>query len=127
MAVCIREADERLEVLDYLAAWWAARPAFTKGLLIFATTVVVIELLFRRLAPRSATYRRWTAFFEGIGHVWTAVILAIVYFVSVSAVSLFMRLFLEDPLDRKLDPEPSFWRPHEPNPLGPLAAARHQF
>jgi hypothetical protein len=38
-----------------------------------------------------------------------------------------MRLFGKDPLDRSLRPEPSFWRPHEPNPLGPSAAARHQF
>ena len=33
----------------------------------------------------------------------------------------------KDPLDRKLDAEPSFWRSHEPNPLGPAASARHQF
>jgi hypothetical protein len=116
-----------LEILTGLVEWWAARPPFTKGLLIFATSVVAIELLFRRLAPRSAAYRRWTAFFEGIGHVWTAVILALVYFLSVFPVSVFVRLFLKDPLDRRLDPEPSFWRAHEPNPLGPLAAARHQF
>lgn len=116
-----------MDVLGHVTAWWLSRPLFTKGLLIFATTVVVIELLFRRLAPRSAAYKRWTAFFEGIGHVWTVVILAIVYFVSVSLVSVFLRLFLKDPLDRKLDKEPSFWRPHEPNPLGPLASARHQF
>ena len=38
-----------------------------------------------------------------------------------------MRLFGKDPLDRSLAPEPSFWRAHEPNPLGPERAARHQF
>jgi hypothetical protein len=38
-----------------------------------------------------------------------------------------MRLMGRDPLDRKLDREPSWWRRHEPNPLGPQAAARHQF
>ena len=32
-----------------------------------------------------------------------------------------------DPLDRRLAPEPTFWRAHEPNPLGPERAARHQF
>ena len=127
MVVYFGEDGEHLEVLGYLAQWWAARPPFTKGVLLFATSVVLIELVFRRLAPRSAAYRKWTAFFEGIGHVWTSVILAIVYFVSVSMVSVFVRLFLKDPLDRKLEPEPSFWRTHEPNPLGPVAAARHQF
>ena len=116
-----------MEVLNRVLAWLAARPAHTKALLGFAATVVTIELLFRRLAPNSAAYKRWTAFFEGIGHVWTSVLLAIVYLLSVSVVAFLMKLFLKDPLDRALAPEPSFWRTHEPNPLGPEAAARHQF
>ena len=80
-----------------------------------------------RLAPKSMAYKRWTRFFEGIGKVWTAVLLAVIYVVSVGPVGFFMRLFGNDPLDRSLRPEPSFWRSHEPNPLGPEAAARHQF
>jgi hypothetical protein len=98
-----------------------------KSVLGFACSVVVIELLFRRLAPKSAAYKRWTRFFEGIGKVWTAVILSIVYVFSVGPVSLVMRLVGRDPLDRKLDHEASFWHTHEPNPLGPAAAIRHQF
>jgi hypothetical protein len=97
------------------------------GLLAFATVVVVVEFCFRRFAPRSRAYARWTAFFEGIGHVWTTVLLGVIYFFSVSLVSLGMRLSGKDPLDRVLAAEPSFWRPHEPNPLGPAVAARHQF
>lgn len=89
--------------------------------------MVGVELLLRRFAPRSRAYAAWQHFFESIGAVWTAVILALVYFVSVSLVAVGMRLFGKDPLDRSLRPEPSFWRPHEPNPLGPSAAARHQF
>ncbi len=96
-------------------------------LLLFASVVVVVELLFRRLAPKSAAYRRWTAFFQGLGVVWTSVLLALIYLVSVGGVSLFMKLRARDPLDRSLRSEPSFWRSHEPNPLGPFAAARHQF
>ena len=115
------------EILDPVARWFAARPPVMKGLLVFATTVVLIELAFRRLAPRSAAYKRWTAFFEGIGAVWSAVLLGVIYFVSVSLTSLGLKLSGKDPLDRSLKPEPSFWRPHEPNPLGPRAAARHQF
>ena len=37
------------------------------------------------------------------------------------------KLALEQLSRRKLDAEPSFWRDHEPNPLGPIAAVRHQF
>ena len=93
----------------------------------FATTVVVVELAFRRFAPKSRAYTRWTAFFLGLGKVWTAVLLAIVYLFSVGPIGLVMRLFGHDPLDRRLTPEPSFWRAHEPNPLGLERAARHQF
>ena len=69
----------------------------------------------------------YVATFHAIGSMWTAVILSVVYFLSVAGVSLFMKLFGKDPLDRTLAPEASFWRAHQPNPLGPRAAARHQF
>ena len=105
----------------------AGLPTHTKVLLAFATGVLLVELAFRRFAPGSKAYARWTRGVEAVGAVWTAVLLSVVYFVSVSAISLFMKLRGQDPLDRRLDPEPTFWRAHEPNPLGPLAAARHQF
>jgi hypothetical protein len=89
--------------------------------------VVGVELLLRRFAPNSRAYAAWKHFFEAIGNVWTAVLLAVVYFVSVSLVAAGMRLFGKDPLDRSLRAEPTFWRPHDPNPLGARAAARHQF
>ena len=130
MAVVFREVEPAVSASDILApilAWFAARPPFTKGLLIFASSVVLIELAFRRLGPASSAYKRWTAFFEGIGAVWSAVILGLIYFLSVSLTSLLLKLLGKDPLDRSLRPEPSFWRPHEPNPLGPAAAAKHQF
>jgi hypothetical protein len=38
-----------------------------------------------------------------------------------------MRLLGRYLLDRKIRVEPRFWRAHEPNPLGPAAAARHLF
>jgi hypothetical protein len=115
------------DLFNGLAGWFAARPPLVKGLLVFATSVTLIELVFRRVAPRSLAYKRWTAFFEGIGHVWAMVILGLIYFVSVSLTSLGVRLARKDLLDRALRPEPTFWRPHEANPLGPRAAARHQF
>ena len=109
------------------ALTWLADLPFRWKILAFATTVVLIELAFRRLAPKSRAYAGWTRFFQGLGTVWTAVILAIVYLLSVGPVGLGMRLIGHDPLDRRLRPEPSFWRAHEPNPLGAEAAARHQF
>ena len=108
-------------------SWAAGLPLHTKALLGLATTVLVVELIFRRVAPRSAAYRKWTAAFVFIGTIWTGIILSLVYFTSVSIVGIGMRLLGKDPLDRGLKPEPSFWRPHEPNPLGPAAASRHKF
>jgi hypothetical protein len=115
------------DFVTVVVTWFASLAVWKKALLTFATTVMVGELLFRRFAPDSAAYKKWTKFFQGIGKVWTAVILSVVYVFSVGLIGGFMRLFGKDPLDRKLDAEPSFWRTHEPNPLGPAAAVRHQF
>ena len=112
--------------LQDAVGWFSDLPLRWK-VVAFASIVVLVELAFRRLAPRSRAYARWTAFFQAIGKVWTAVLLAIVYVLSVGPVGLVMRMLGHDPLDRRLAPEPSFWRAHEPNPLGPERAARHQF
>jgi hypothetical protein len=115
------------EILAGLAQRVAAFPTHTKVLLTVATTVLVGELFLRRFFPRSRVYAVWKRVFEKVGVFWTAVILSLVYFLSVSLVSLGMRLFGKDPLDRALQGELSFWRRHEPNPLGPRASVSHQF
>jgi Saxitoxin biosynthesis operon protein SxtJ len=104
-----------------------AYSTFKKCVLSFAFSVFVIELVFRRVAPDSKAYTAWTKFFQGIGKVWTAVLLSVVYVLSVGIIGVVMKLLGRDPLDRTLAAEPSFWRAHEPNPLGPVAAVRHQF
>lgn len=119
--------DLLARAVSSLWSWWANRPTYTKVVLVVAVTVFLTELAFRRFAPRSAAYARWTRVFEAVGTFWTAVILSVVYFASVSLVSLFLKLSGKDPLDRSLASEPTFWRPHEPNPLGPRGSARHQF
>jgi len=106
-----------------IAAW----PTHRKVLFTVACLVFLTELAFRRFAPRSAAYARWKRGFEAVGKFWTGVILSVVYFVSVAAVSIVMRLLGKDPLDRTLAREATWWRRHDPNPLGPQAAARHQF
>jgi hypothetical protein len=106
---------------------WFAGLGWRGKLLSLATLVVLIELAFRRFGRESRAYARWTAFFQAIGSVWTAVLLSAIYVLSVGPIGLAMRLLGKDPLDRALAPEPTFWRAHEPNPLGPERAARHQF
>jgi len=116
-----------VNVFERFGSWFAGLPLHNRVLLTLATSVFIGELALRRFAPRSRFYARWTAVFQTIGKFWTAVILSLVYFLSVFPVSIGMKLFGKDPLDRKLDPEPTFWRPHEANPLGAVAAVRHQF
>jgi hypothetical protein len=115
------------DVFDPVVRWYAGLSTFKQVVLGLATTVFVIEVALRTFARGTALYARWTRMFEAIGHFWSLIILSIVYFVSVAGVSIAMRLLGKDLLDRRLVPEPSFWRAHEPNPLGPMAAARHQF
>ena len=115
---------------DFVTRLWEhilALSTLKKSILGFACTVFVIEVVFRRVAPASKAYAAWTKFFQGIGKVWTAVILSVVYLLSVGLIGVFMKLFGKDPLDRSLEKEPSFWRAHEPNPLGAAASVRHQF
>jgi hypothetical protein len=116
-----------LAILDPVARWFASRPTHTRVLLTLAITVLVLELLLRNLGPRSALYARWTAAFLAIGKVWTFVILTFLYVIAIGPVGLFFRLTGKDPLERGLEPAPSFWHQHEPNPLGVRAAARYQF
>ena len=106
-----------------IAAW----PMHRKVLLTVAVLVFLTELAFRRFAPRSRAYFQWTKAFLAVGKFWTGIILSIVYFVSVAGVSVVMKLLGRDPLDRTLERQPTWWHPHDPNPLGPQAAARHQF
>ena len=114
------------DLLSSLPARFSAL-SFRGKLFGFACLVVAIELVLRRFARKTRLYAAWTHGFEAIGAVWTSVLLAIVYFLSVSLVGLGMKIFAKDPLDRGLGAEPSFWRAHEPNPLGAKAAVRHQF
>src|SRR5262245_26492959 len=113
--------------LPSIAAWWLGRPPAFRILLLVATAIFLVELSLRRFAPESRLYARWKRTFEAVGAVWTAVLLTVVYVVSVGPVGLGLRLVGSDPLDRRLTPEPSYWRPREPGSLSPEAAARHQF
>jgi hypothetical protein len=115
------------DVVSRLAAAWAGAPLLFKFLFPVAVTVTVVDQVLKRVAPESRAYARFKHGLEAVGAFWTAIILSVVYFASVSLVNVFLRLRGADPLDRTMSPEPSFWRRHEPNPLGPLPAARHQF
>ena len=107
--------------------WLAALPMHTKVLLCVATVVFVTELLLRRYARGPASTRKWSGVFLAIGHFWTSILLGLVLLRVGEPDCLGDEALGQDPLDRKLLAERTSWRPHEANPLGPEAAARHQF
>jgi len=113
--------------LSTLSAKWAAAPLHSRVLFAFALSVFVAELIMRRWARESRVYAAWTRGFKAVGHVWTMVLLSLIYVIAVGPVRLGMLLARRDLLDRKLGAGASVWRDHVPNPLGPEAAARHQF
>jgi hypothetical protein len=113
--------------LSTLSTKWTAAPLHSRLLLAFAVCVFAAELIMRRWARRSRFYAAWTRVFQAVGHVWTVVLLSVVYVVAVGPIHVVMRLRSKDMLDRSLDGNESSWRDHVPNPLGPEAAARHQF
>lgn len=114
-------------LLARIVAWFAALSALKKVVIALALTMFLVEVGFRTFAPKSRAYASWTKGVEAVGSVWTAVLLSIIYALSVGPISLAMRLFGKDLLDRRNLQEPTAWRSHEPNPLGAMAAARHQF
>jgi hypothetical protein len=114
------------DLLTRVGAWFLGLSTWKQALLAIATTMFVVELALRTFARKSKAYAAWTHFFEGVGEIWSGVLLSIIYFLSVGPIGLGMRLFGHDPLDRALAGSTA-WRAHEPNPLGPQAAARHQF
>jgi hypothetical protein len=122
-----KEANRLPLFLKHFGSHLAQMSTLKKSVLAFACTVFLVELAFRRFGRGSTAYVAWTRFFEGIGKVWTGVILSLVYVLSVGPIGLVMRLLGKDLLDRNLAAEASFWRAHEPNPLGPAASVRHQF
>jgi hypothetical protein len=115
--------------------WFWAHP-IKRSLLLLFLVVLLTEAVLRFFLPQSKAAKAWMAFFARVSETWllqflakfwTGVLLSIVYFVTLPFITAGQKLFGKDPLDRGLAQEPTFWRKHEPNPLGPKAAARHQF
>jgi len=60
-------------------------------------------------------WRGWKKFAHVLGIFNTKVLLTVTYFVIISIVSLILRLFGNDLLDRRMKPEPSLWKDREPH------------
>ena len=80
--------DFLTSIADHVAQWSLLK----KGLLGFACSVFAVELAFRRFAPRSHAYAAWTRFFQAIGKVWTAAMIAQGLPIAAALFLLFPRL-----------------------------------
>jgi hypothetical protein len=61
----------------------------------------------------AALYRGWMAFAHFLGRVQTYLLLSIIYFVAVGLTAPFIRIFMRDPLDRRMGDRDSVWTPKE--------------
>lgn len=76
---------------------------------------------------RAAAYRGWMAFARFLGIVNTTILLTLVYFLLIGPLSLIMRAFRSDLLDKRWKaPDGSLWRKKAPL-RHDLDEARHQF
>ena len=71
-------------------------------------------------------YRGWMAFAHGLGRVQTYLILSIIYLFAVGLTMPFVRIFMRDPLDRRMRDRDSVWTPKEHTNLQ-LDEARRTF
>ena len=103
------------DFLSHLLAKWSAWPLWRKSVLALAFLAFLIDLTLRIAAPKSEARKAWMRGVERVGAFWTGIILSFVYFLTVAALGIGMKLLGKDLLDKSLKPEPTYWRRHEQN------------
>ena len=95
------------------SAWWIYRGKFAAVSHIVLPTGALL-ILFALIFPRALKYpnRAWMALAEVLGFVSSRVILALVFFLIVTPIGFFKRLFGWDPLHRRVGPSESYWQPY---------------
>ncbi len=73
-------------------------------------------------------YRLWLSFSVVLGYFISRILLTIIFFLVIMPTGLTMRLFGNDPMERKLDPAaPSYWQKKEPQEDNSIARYEKQF
>lgn len=102
-----------LAILGSLA--WYRDSAVAPYLLVPAALVVLLGLLAPKLLR--GLFYAWMAIGLVLGTVVTAIILSLVFFLTLTPIALVMRLLGKDPLNRRLEPEAqSYWIPKQYEP-----------
>jgi len=115
------------EVMRVILTKLAGLPLLSQVLLTAATTVFVIDLALKYTVRRSRVYAVWTKGLRAIGNFWTAIILAVVYFVPIGLTHLIVRAMGRDILDREIRDESSLWRVRDLDLRSSQEASLRQF
>ena len=100
-------------ILILLSAWWLYRGKFataTQIILPIGSLLVLLGLVW----PRSLVLlnRVWMALASVLSFITTRIILAVVFFLVLTPIGLIKRAMGWDPLHRRAQQEPSYWRPY---------------
>lgn len=100
-------------IIAFLGGWWIFREKF-HAIRNWFVVVGGLGMILALLAPRALVLPRrgWMMFAEGLSYVMTTIILAIVFFLVVTPIGFFKRLFGWDPLRRRSPGENSYWKPY---------------
>ncbi|MBD3334771.1 MAG: hypothetical protein GF355_04590 [Candidatus Eisenbacteria bacterium] len=112
-----------LSILGGLSWWrdgWVPWPIP----LVPGALIVVMALL--RIPLLVPVYKGWMKGAHALGWVQTRLLLGIVFYLAITPIGLFMRLFGHDPLQKRRRAGNSFWEPREPQPVDP-ARYRKQY
>jgi len=74
----------------------------------------------------SLLWRGWKKFAHVLGIINTRILLTISYFLILAFASLITKVGRKDLLDRRMNPKPTFYHPHEPVTAS-VEACRRQF
>lgn len=100
-------------VLLLLSLWWLYRGKFHS---VSHLTIVVgpVLVLLGLLVPQTLVLpnKAWMALAEALAFVSTRIILAVVFFGTITPIGLVKRWSGWDPLDRRSAPRDSYWKPY---------------
>ena len=100
-------------IFVFFGGWWIFRDKF-HAVRYWFLAAGSLGMLLALFAPQALVFPRrgWMAFAEGLSYVMTTLILGIVFFLVVTPIGLFKRLFGWDPLRRRSPGENSYWKPY---------------
>jgi saxitoxin biosynthesis operon SxtJ-like protein len=98
-------------IFTLLGAWWWYRAKYTVAAEVLVPLGLLLVLL-GLLVPRALKYpnRAWMFLAEVLGFISTRIILGLVFYLVITPIGVFKRMFGWDPLGRRSATAGSYWR-----------------